>query len=282
MRLITALFATLLAFTPLAAHAAEAPAHESAYDRVMRTGTLRCGYIVWPPGFEKDANTGEVSGPGKELSEAIIRLAGWQAEFVEVTLGNVPLDLENGRIDAMCIDGPWTISNVRLVDYTSWVYYTPVFVYVRANETRFHTYRDMNNVESNFIGIDGDISVDLAALRFPQAKLQTLINLTDPAQMLLNVADGKADAVVLDPVTADSFMKNNPGKVRELKGNGPLAVYPVGMSVRRGEAQLQQTLSRATEMAINIGLVDDKLDLYDPTRRSIYAVSRPYQIPSGE
>lgn len=263
----------LIPFTT--AHAA--PDKESAFDRVMKTGTLRCGFVPWPPGFGIDVNTGAAKGPTKELFESIIELAGWEAEFVEVALGNAAMDLNTGRIDAMCADGPWTISAVRFVDYTSWALYSPIFVYVRADDSRFSSYKDLNVDGVTLVGIDGDISSDLAALRFPKATLRTLINLTDPAMMMLEVADGKADAVILDPVTAESFMKNNPDRMKDLDTGEPLAVYPAGFSVRRGEGALQQTLSRATEMAINIGLIDQKLDLYDPTRRTIYAPASAYK-----
>jgi ABC-type amino acid transport substrate-binding protein len=266
------LFLVCIGFPAFAAE----EARESVFDRVMRTGTLRCGFIPWPPGFDVDPNTGEVKGPTKELFESIIKLAGWKVEFVQSSLGNVPLELETGKFDAMCADGPWTITNVRLVDYTTPAIYSPIFVYVRESETRFKNYADMNVDGVSFVGIDGDISSDLAGLRFPKAKLRTLINMTDPAQMMMEVADGKADAVILDPVTAENYMKSNPGKMRQLADKNPLAVYPAMMSVKRGEDKLQQTLSRATEMAINIGLVDMKADLYDPTRRTIYVPAKGY------
>lgn len=277
MRSIFLLFLLVLFAFP--AFAADKGNRESAYDRVMRTDVLRCGFVPWPPGFEVDPNTNEIKGASKEVFESIIKLTGWKVEFVQTTLGTAVLDMNNGRIDAMCSDGPWTITNIKLVDYTTPALYTPVFIYVRAEERRFHSYKDMNRADVRLVGIDGDISSDLATLRFPKAQLQTLINLTDPAQMMLNVADGKADAVILDPVTGENFMKNNPGRVKALDVQEPLAVYPVMMSVRRGESLLQQTLSRATEMAINIGLNDAKLDLYDPARKIIYSPARPYEAP---
>lgn len=274
-KLVLTLFIALLAFPAFAADKKK----ESAFDRVMRTNTLRCGFIPWPPGFEVDPNTREVTGPNKELFERIIRLTGWDVEFVEVSLTTDILDMNEGRIDAMCASGPWTISNVKFVDYTTPVTYSPVLVYVRSDEDRFASYKDLNKEDVSFVGIDGDISIDLAGYRFPKAKVRSLINLTDPAMMMREVADGKADAVILDPVTAESFMKNNPGQMKVLPVQEPLAVYPVGMSVKWGENELKQALSRATEMAINIGLADELLDLYDPTRRILYSPAKSYEVP---
>lgn len=252
---------------------------ESAFDRVLRTNTLRCGIVPWPPGIEIDPNTGAVKGPTKELFEGIIKLTGWKVQFVQVALGNGVEDLNSGKIDAMCSDGPWTITSIKFVDYTVPATYTPVMVYVRANETRFHSYADLDAPAATLAGIDGDISTDLALLRFPKAKLHTLTNMTDPAQMLMEVADSKEDAVILDPVTADHFMKNNPGKIKMLVPQA-LAVYPVGMSVKRGEAALQQTLNQAIEIANNIGLLDTLFNNFDPiSHKYIYAPSKNYVVP---
>ena len=35
---------------------------ESVYERVIRTGKIRCGYAVWQPVLMKDPNTGAFSG----------------------------------------------------------------------------------------------------------------------------------------------------------------------------------------------------------------------------
>jgi ABC-type amino acid transport substrate-binding protein len=35
---------------------------ETAYDRVMRTGVLRCAYGLWDPCVMRDPNTGKFSG----------------------------------------------------------------------------------------------------------------------------------------------------------------------------------------------------------------------------
>lgn len=258
---------------------AQAKEGETAFQRVERTGVLRCGFIPWPPAFEVDPNTNEVKGESKALFESIIKLTGWKVEYVQVALGSDALDLNSGRIDAMCAAGPWVITSVKFVDYTTPVIYSPVFVYVRADDTRFKSYQDLDAEGVSFAGIDGDLSTDLAALRFPKAKIKTLINLTDPAQLMLEVATGKADAVIIDPQAADAFMASNPGKIAVLAVKEPLAVYPIGLSVKRGEAELQQTLSRASEMAINIGLVDKSMDVFDPERRKLYAPARTYKLP---
>jgi len=52
-----------------------APIRESAYARVMRTGTLRCGYVLYPKTIERDLNTGKMSGPMYAIMEEMGKTA---------------------------------------------------------------------------------------------------------------------------------------------------------------------------------------------------------------
>ena len=43
-------------------HAKPALAIEPIYERIMKTGTIRCGYINWWPAELRDPNTGQMKG----------------------------------------------------------------------------------------------------------------------------------------------------------------------------------------------------------------------------
>ena len=45
---------------------------ESAYERVIRTGIIRCGYFVWPPFLAIDPNTNKKSGIFFDIVEEIL------------------------------------------------------------------------------------------------------------------------------------------------------------------------------------------------------------------
>src|SRR5688572_21529801 len=48
-----------------------ASAAASVYDRVMQSGTMRCGYVIDPPGCRMDPNTKKLSGIGIETIELL-------------------------------------------------------------------------------------------------------------------------------------------------------------------------------------------------------------------
>ena len=204
---------------------------ETAYSRVVQTGILRCGYTPWPPYFSLDPNTKVLTGVSKDLSDIAAKMLGFKIEYVDVTLDQQVQDLNSGKIDAMCGDGPWILSTIKYIDYTKSYFYVPVYAYGRAGEKRFAVLEDMNNPNITFTAIDGDVSTDLAVTYFPKAKLNSLGSLTDPSQMLLNVVTKKADVVMTDPLTVSAFAKNNSGKIKILFKH-PLAVYGGGFSIR--------------------------------------------------
>ncbi|MBI3442143.1 MAG: amino acid ABC transporter substrate-binding protein [Proteobacteria bacterium] len=257
---------------------AVAPRAETAYERVIRTGILRCGYSPWPPYFSLDPNSGVLSGLSKDLSDVAAKLMGIKLEYVQITNGQQVQDLNSGKIDAVCGDGPWVISTIKHIDYTRSYMYAAVYIYGRADETRFQTFDDLNRPNVTFTGIDGDLSSDLVESNFSQAKISTMASTTDPSQLMLNVTTGKADVTIIDPLAASLFIKNNHGKLKLLITQ-PVAVYGAGFSVRKGEASLLNTLNEAVNASINTGAAERVLKKYDPDGSLFLPVATPYRRP---
>ena len=250
--------------------------HESAYDRVMRTGTLKCGYMPWPPFFSLDPNTGILSGFNKDVADAISQMLDIKISYVQVVVGEQVQDLRSGKIDAVCGDGPWILSTIKYLDYTQPYYYTGVYVYGRAKENRFKNQTDLDKPTVTFVGLDGDTSTEFVQKNFRKAKLKTLPGSTDPSQLFLDVADGKADLVILDPTNAALFMKNNPDKIRRIFDQ-PVAVYGGGFSVIKGEAELFSMLNEAVKASLNTGIVDRLWPKYQ-FGATLIPVSKDYRL----
>jgi ABC-type amino acid transport substrate-binding protein len=65
------IFVALLIIIALALPAVAQDKKPSAYDRVIVSGTIHCGYFLWPPFIEKNVNTGKLSGLSYDLMEEI-------------------------------------------------------------------------------------------------------------------------------------------------------------------------------------------------------------------
>ncbi len=247
---------------------------ESAYDRVMRTGTLNCGMIVFPPFIDKDINSGELKGFNVESIKKIAQLLDLKLKFTEIQLGMQKQDLESGKVDAVCADGPWFASAVKQLSFTAPFNLLPAYVYKSPDNPKITDTKSLNDPNITFIGIDGDISIDLVRTFFPRAKIQTLSSITDPSQLLMNVTTKKADVALTDVLNGDGFAKANPGQLTRVSDK-PAALLKVGFTVAKDEAKLYETLNNAVEVAVNLGIMDKVLDDFDPEQKVVIRI-KPY------
>lgn len=235
---------------------------ETAYERVLRTGVIRCGNYIWPPYFQMDPNTGKLVGFLKETNEIIFKLIDLDVEYIEVVPGSEVIDLKNGKVDAICGASPYVIRSVKFIDYSKPYVYVPIWPYVREGDDRFKTIEDLNNPDVKFATIDGDLSQSLTLFMFDKAS-QLTSTLLDPSLVVSNVATGKADVFISDAVTVGTYNDSNEKKVKPLFKEKPIAYYPLGFSVKMGEDKLLRMLNWGASMAVNINALDDAIQKYD-------------------
>ena len=273
-------FVLLLSFLILAAQPAFAAEKESAYDRVMRTGTFRCGYYPWPPYFNLDVSTHKVTGLAVDVADAIGGLLGLKVEYVQMSaIGMSAEDMKKGLYDSYCLDSYYTFSSIKYLDFSDPHFYAPVFAYVRAGDKRFHTLADLNKPDITFVGIDGDISVEMVQRRFPKAKIHSLPANSDGTQLMMDVLTKKADATVIDPGIIEGFNAHNPPGLQLIAPDDPVAVYPIGFSVLKGEDKLLHTINGAISALQNTGAMKSIVERYNLVGKGIYLVAKPYEVP---
>ena len=222
---------------------------ESAYERVIRTNTLRCGYGFWEPGLSRDPATGKIRGIFYDYLEAIGRHTSLKIEWTEeIGWGDFPAALNEGRIDAMCF-GAWPkATTAREVLFTEPTYYLPINAYVHEGDIRFDHAIDKVNAPSIKIStMDSELSSELARSRFPEAQTLSVPQISDSSVLLLNVANGKADITFTDAWTGAAFMSKNPGKLRVVALDRPLRLFGHTIPVARGEHSLVSLLNAATD-----------------------------------
>lgn len=250
---------------------------ESAYDRVMRTGTLRCGYYVWPPYFEQDSNTKKITGLIPDLMDHLGNYLNLKIEYVQLSAMGMQIeDMKRGMYDTTCMDSYVVFTMIKMVDYSLPYAYVPVFAYVRDDDRRWSNIQQLNNPDVNFVGLDGDVSVGLVGHRFPNAKLTTLAATVDAATLMVNVATKKADVAIIDSGLANSYNSNNDIKLRPLEP-AP-AVYPVVFSVTKGEDKLVRMLDSGVSALINTGVMDELLENYKSKGIVLYPVQKDYVV----
>jgi len=259
--------------------AAAATAKESVYDRVMRTGTIRCGYALWNPSLMKAPNTGQFSGIIYDYVEALGKALDLKIDWVEETSwGDFPAALESGRIDAMCA-GVWpSAKRSRVIDYIRSVYYVPFMAYARADDTRFdHNLETLNNANYTLTMTDGETSSIVAYADFPNSKKVELPKLTEISANFLNVADKKADVYLNDLVSFYEFNDHNPGKLKIIPATKPLRLFGSGIAIPCEQEGFRRMLDNATSELIQNGVIEKIVKKYEKYPNSFYLSSKPYE-----
>src|SRR6202012_5680823 len=104
--------------------APEAVQKESAYQRVMRTQTIRCGYVLWTPFLVKDPNSGKLSGVFYDYTEALAKALHLKIEWdEEMGWADFPSALNEGRVDVMCGGSRPNSSRAREIDFVKPILY---------------------------------------------------------------------------------------------------------------------------------------------------------------
>lgn len=271
---------TLIIFCLLALFSLPAIADdkESAYDRVMRTGTIRCGYFLYPPVLMKDPNSGKFSGIFYDYIEALAKNLSLKVDWAEeIGLADYPAALESGRIDAYCA-GTWIRgSRARVHDYIEPLYYLPLYVYVRKDDHRFDKDPYILNAPQYTLAIlEGGATETVRQELFEKSKAYTLSQLTSPAELFMSLAEGKADALIYDPFQFQNYDKNNPGILRQASQE-KIKIFPNAVAIARGQQEFQRMLSLTTQEMHLSGQIEKIIDNYETYNDSIFRPSLPYE-----
>ena len=268
------LFATLLV---MLISAQQTKAEESAYERIIAKGEFTCGVIPWAPYKILDPNTKEWSGFAIDIYREIFATLDIKVNFKEVVLGNQIQDLNTGRVDAICDDGPWTMSAAKFVDYSEPLYASPVHAYVRVDDNRFTKRSDLNDKSVQFTGIDGDLSVDLVQRLFPKTKIATMGSMTDVSQLFVNVETKKADVAIVDPAAFSAYEKANPNKLKKAFSE-PLGTYRIVISTKKGDHKTLGLINQAVDNGHDFGIIRNILDEFDPEHKKLMRIKSPYSF----
>ena len=261
--------------TQVAAHS-----DQPAFDRVMKTGTIRCGYAMWPPAaIYKDPATGELSGAFVEIMNEAASNMNLKVEWVEETgWGSFIEGLETNRFDVFCAPLWRNAERGLRVGYTVPLAYSALHFYTRADDTRFDDDLDvLNDGQYKLSVMDGEMSHIVARKFFPAAQQVSIPQMGDVSQLFLNVSTGKADGVFSETSLAKDFSDKNPGQIRQVTKE-PYNVYPDSFGVRLGEVKLQQALDSALLEILNQGEMDRIIGRFDPDRSIFMPVARPYEF----
>jgi ABC-type amino acid transport substrate-binding protein len=256
-----------------------APKEKSVLEHVRETGVLRCGYVVEPPYTQLDAS-GKPEGIIPDIMAAIAKYAEIKVEFTqEIVIATMLEDINQGKYDVSC--GSWYYNPIRSKRalFTKPFAYSPVYTVVRADDNRLKP--DLSNLESDQLivaSIDGEAPTLTSQVRYPKIKYFNLPQASQLADLLVAVADKKADVVFMTPEVFRLYDEHNPGKLKILSYDHPFMISPVAFMVKSDAQDLATFISDSIEFLDGLGVMDQIYDKYDPKHELFLRPAKTYQI----
>lgn len=276
MKKLISLFLILISLS-LPANAQE---KDSVFDRIMRTGVIKCGYYVFPPITYRDPATDELSGLSVDMMNLIGERAGLKIEWTEeVSFGNWVTALQADRFDMVCTPMWPEIPMARVAAFSKPMFYAGLSPLVRENDNRF-TDGDLerfNAPDVTFLAQDGNALESLTKATFPKAKLKVLPAMMDGPTMMQEIVTGKADAILLDKNALISYNKNSPVKLKLISPEKPIKVQPFTFVMRRNEMILKDFMDNAIQSINNDGSIKRMLEKWEPEPYTFLPLMKTYE-----
>ena len=277
MKYIITTLCALFLFLPTA------NAEESTYDRIMKSGKIRCGYVAHEPYIIIDPNTKNMRGVFYDLMEEIGKRQGFIIEWTEeVGWGNFIEGLKTNRYDILC-SGGWNSANEgKLIGYTKPIYFNAVGIWVRIDDNRFDdNFESLNDPSVTVASTDGSLISVIAKTDFPKAKISSLPNLNMASDTLNMVKTKKADVTFVATDSGAKFLDSNPDTLKNIAVNRPVRLFPSSIIIPHGDFRLKQTLDAGIDELIYSGYVDKLLDKYEKEYPdAFYRIRKNFEIPA--
>jgi polar amino acid transport system substrate-binding protein len=252
-----------------------------AYDRIIKSGTIRVGYVPVALACDVDPKTGKVSGMFVDILNEMAKNMGLKVEFAEeVGWGTMIAGLQTGRYDMMASPVWPNSSRAKQATFSKPVYYSAIGVWVRQSEDRFSpasAWGSLNDPKVRIGALDGSTGETIALTQFPNATLNTYPELTSEAQAFLDVSTGKIDVFFEEPAKGMLYVANNPGQIKNIAADQPVKVFANVFLLPAQEYRLQEMINTALEEVQNSGFVDRVLSKYEPAPNSYYRTASPYR-----
>lgn len=259
---------------------AAAPAINAAFERILKTGNMVCGYIDYKMYCFKDPLTGRMAGIFYELTQKIAAQSGLKTRWVETNFETLTEDIRNGKFDVFC-GGLWpSIDAAKVIRYSMPAFYAGLGVYVRADDTRFDTEKDIAKLNSPFFKLatlDGEMSQIVQASDFPKASTLSHSASADITALPLAVMTRKADATIIENAVAMAFMTQNPGTLRNLAEAAPVRLFENTYAFGQDEFILKEFFDVAIKEMMFSGLVRQLVKKYEPAAGSFLLPAPPFQ-----
>ena len=225
----------------------------SVLDQIIERGELRVGMTLQ---FEPEMYLDESGEP-----------AGYDVELLNLLATDlgVELTIENQEFDALIpglLAGQWDMISVGLVPRPprllqmyfsdSYVPYEQVLV-AAADSDREPNIGGYNVADTTITALQGSSAAEQVTTQFAEA---TLAEFPQQDAAFLEVASGRADAIVVESYLAERFIQANPGDLEIVQLDSPLQIEYGAYALPLGDDLFLNYLNRWLQYYKNNGTLD--------------------------
>lgn len=244
-------------------------------NEIFTNKTINVGYMSVPPGFIVDPNTKEKSGIFNDVLAEIAKRNSLSINYKEeVAWATLIETLNANRVDLIANQVWATPERRENADFSKPIYFSPIGIYVRADDNRFdNDFSEINNPSVKIASLDGEINFYIAKSDFPLAELKPLPNNVDIAQLFIEVATKKKDVFFVDPMYANNYIQNNPGKLKNIAEKKPIRNYPNAYMFKKGNTKIGEFLNSEIEKLLKDGTIDKIISKYVPFKGAVISAT---------
>lgn len=218
---------------------------------------LKVGMELKYPPFETKDENGKPMGASVMLAEALGEYLGMEIVIVETDYSSLIPALEQGTIDVIISSMTITPAREEVVDFSD-PYTNSQLMMLVHKDSKVQTPADLNDPDVIIASKTGTIGALWAAQYAPNAQVR---NIDEEASAVLEVAQGKADVFIYDPLSIIRHHENYPDTTRAVLEPLP-NTKGWGIALRKGEEELKEKINAFIKTAKTDGTYDSIRETY--------------------
>jgi len=219
--------------------------------------TIVVGMELKYPPFETKNEKGDPEGASVMLAKAFGEFVGKEIEIVDVPYTSLITSLETHKIDMIISSMTIIPTREERVDFSS-PYTTSQLMLLVYKDSKVQSVDDLNSPDVVIASKTGTVGALWAQENAPNAKIK---NIDEEASAVLEVAQGKADVFIYDPLSVIRHHENYPDTTRTILDPLP-NTKGWGVAVRKGESELVEKLDEFINKAKEDGTYDEIREKY--------------------
>jgi len=218
---------------------------------------LKVGMELKYPPFETKDASGNPEGASVMLAEALGEYLGREIQIVDTPYASLIPALNNGNVDIIISSMTITPSREEEVDFSD-PYTTSQLMMLVYKDSKVQSVDDLNDPDVIIASKMGTIGAIWAESNAPKAQIK---NIDEEATAVLEVAQGKADVFIYDPLSIIRHHENYPDSTRAILEPLP-NTKGWGIAMRKGETELKEQINAFIEKAKTDGTYDNIRENY--------------------